>query len=510
MASNWKMLEVFETSGFPINSKTDDGSIEISLPTAVSGEVLDAFERREHTAAMNAVGSFLKPVSVAVVGASRRPDSIGGVLISNVLDRGFEGPIYPVNPKAEEIHGLKAYPSVSAIEGPVDLAVVVVPAAGVVDVARDCAEKGVRSLLVISSGFSEVGPEGRARQQELVRICRASGMRLIGPNCLGVLNTAPEVSLNATFSNQIPPSGRVGIMSQSGGMAITLMDVAAQMQIGISSFVSVGNKADISGNDLLEYWEEDPNTGLIVLYLESFGNPRRFARLCRRVSASKPILAVKAGRTPAGSRAASSHTAALLSASDVTVDALFKQAGVIRAETLGELLNMASLIGTQPLPRGNRVVIVTNGGGPGIMCADGCQSSGLEVVELAEELQAKLTKIMPPHGASGNPVDMTAAASGEDYAKVIKTIVEADVCDAIITLFVPALGTPARDVAEAVDKVAAGRDIPVATVFMGARSEVLDEAGIKGGAARYQLPEDAVQALARAGRVRQLARAAHG
>jgi len=497
LMSNRKMLEVLTDSGFPLTTTTDGGMIEISLPTTLSADVLAAFDRRQHTASLGAVRSFLRPASVAVVGASRRPGSIGGVLIRNLIGGGFKGRVYPVNPHARSILDIRAYRSVLDIPEVPELAVVAVPAATVVPVAEECAQRGVRALLVISSGFSEVGEEGAERQRALFGICRRSGMRLIGPNCLGLLNDDPEVRLNATFARRVAPAGRVALMSQSGGVAIALMDVAADLGLGLSSFVSVGNKSDISGNDLLEYWEDDPATGLIALYLESFGNPRRFARVARRVSATKPILAVKSGRTPAGSRAASSHTAALLSAADVTVDALFRQAGVIRADTLGELLDTAALIGTQPLPQGSRVAIVTNGGGPGIMCADSCQASGLDVVELPAPLRERLAGIVPEHAAVGNPIDMTAAATARHYGAVVEGLTSMHASDAIITLFVPVLGTEAADVAEAVDIAAEAASIPVASVIMGAQPEATGSLRPR-GAARFRLPEDAVQALAQA------------
>lgn len=497
LASNRKMLEVLVDSGFPVSEVADAGVIEMSLPTTISDDVLAAFDRRQHTASRSAVRTFLRPRSVAVVGASRHPDSIGGVLLRNLADGGYQGELYPVNPYATEILGLRCYQSVLDLPEAPDLVVVVVPAAGVVSVAEDCARRGIRAILVISSGFSEVGKEGVERQRQLFDVCRRSGMRLIGPNCLGLLNTDPEVRLNATFARRVALSGRVALMSQSGGVAIALMDVAAELGLGLSSFVSVGNKSDISGNDLLEYWEDDPATGLIALYLESFGNPRRFARVARRVSTTKPILAVKSGRTPAGSRAASSHTAALLSAADVTVDALFRQAGVIRADTLGELLDTAALIGTQPLPRGPRVAIVTNGGGPGIMCADSCQAASLDVVALPVGLRKQLERIAPQHSAVGNPIDMTAAATARDYGAVVGALIASNACDAIITLFIPALGTTAADVAAAVDAAAKAACIPIASVIMGAQPEVMSMFGAR-GAARFRLPEDAVRALAQA------------
>ena len=498
LASNHKMLEVLSQSGFPITQTANSNMVEVSFPTTISEQVLEAFDRRQHAASFSAVSSFLRPTSVAVVGASRHPESIGGTLLRNMVEGGFSGPIYPVNPHASEILGLHTYHSVLDLPEAPELAVIVVPAAGVVEVAADCATRGVRAILVISSGFSEVGGEGAARQRALLEICRGAGVRLIGPNCLGVLNTDPEISLNATFARRVPPAGPIAIMSQSGGVAIALMDVATELGIGVSSFASVGNKSDISGNDLLEYWEEDPGTELIAIYLESFGNPRRFARIARRVSARKPILAVKSGRTPAGSRAASSHTAALLSAADVTVDALFRQAGVLRAETLGELLDTAALIGSQPLPRGARVAIVTNGGGPGIMCADSCQAAGLDVAEFPDQLRIQLTRLVPEHAAVGNPIDMTAAATARDYRSVIESLLSSDACDAIIALFVPALGTSPVDIARAIDAAADGAQMPIAAVSMGAQLDLGAEPPRSGGAARFRLPEDAVRALAQA------------
>jgi len=313
-----------------------------------------------------AVTHLLAPESVAVIGASRQAGSIGAAVVHNLVANGYRGSLYPVNPAAAEIEGIPAFPSVLAIPGGVEMAVITVPAAIVSKVARECGAKGVKGLVVISAGFGEAGPEGLALQRELVGICREAGMRLIGPNCMGIINTAPEVSLDATFAPDRPVRGRIGFLSQSGGLGLAVMARAQALGSGLSSFVSVGNKADLSGNDFLQYWETDRETDVIMLYLESFGNPRKFARVARRVSRAKPILAVKGGRTQAGNRATSSHTGALLSASDITVDALFQQAGVIRTDTLAELFDAALLVGSQPVPTGNHVAILTNAGGPAI------------------------------------------------------------------------------------------------------------------------------------------------
>ena len=299
MSANHKMLDVFSESGFPVQEQTDAGISEIRMPTLLSEATFDAFERRAQTAAIAAVTKFLRPRAVAVVGASRRPLSVGSALVRNLVEGGFCGSVYPVNHHGGEVQGLPAYRSVRELPEPVDLAVLAIPAEGVAEVARECASAGVRALVVISSDFAETGAEGTARQQELLEVCRQSGMRLVGPNCLGVLDSDPEVRLNATFAVIAPAPAQSGFMSQSGGIAIALIEAADRLGLGALSFVSVGNKADISGNDLLEYWEEDRDTRVIVLYLESFGNPRRFARVARRVGATKPILAVKSGRTPA-------------------------------------------------------------------------------------------------------------------------------------------------------------------------------------------------------------------
>jgi acetyl coenzyme A synthetase (ADP forming)-like protein len=494
---NHPMIDVFRGSGFPVELRSVPGALEIELPTSLSAEAVARFEERERTAAVAAVRSFLEPRSVAVIGASRRRGTIGGEIVHNLLVGGFRGAVYAVNDKAEVVQSLPAYRSVVNIPGRVELAVVAVPAEGVVDVARECAAAGVRALLVVSSGFAETGFEGAARQRELLEVCRDAGIRIVGPNCLGVLNTSPGVRLNATFAPLAAVPGGVGFMSQSGGLGIAIVEAASRLGVGLSSFVSVGNKSDLSGNDFLQYWEQDARTKLALLYLESFGNPRKFARIARRVSATKPILAVKSGRSAAGARATSSHTGAILSASDVTVDALFDQAGVIRTDTMRELFDVAALLSSQRVPRGDRVVIVTNGGGPGILCADACQASGVEVAELPAGVRAQLAEFLPADAAVGNPIDMIATASAADYRRTLQTLVDADACDAIITIFVPALVTTAAEVATAVREFAqANPSVTTASVSMvssGVPSELnSDRVRVPG----YEFPEDAARAVA--------------
>jgi acyl-CoA synthetase (NDP forming) len=358
----------------------------------------------------------------------------------------------------------------------------------------------VRALVVISAGFAEAGPEGVARQAELLAVCRDAGMRLIGPNCLGIVNTSPEVRLDATFGPALSLPGRVGFLSQSGALGPAVVDDAVELGLGLSSFVSVGNKADISSSDLLDSWEDDPGTEVALLYLESFGNPRRFARIARRVGRRKPIVAVKSGRSAAGARASSSHTGALLAAFDVTVDALFRQAGVIRTDTLHELFDVASLLASQPRPRGRRVGIVTNAGGPGILCADACIAAGLEVAELSEGLRARLAEGLPAAASAGNPVDMLASAPPEHFRRTVELVVGSGEVDAIIVIFLPPLRTEPAEVARAVRAAvdAAGQAVPVVAVFMSAAG---GPAELRDGDApipNYAFPEDAARALGRA------------
>ncbi|HEU4396275.1 MAG TPA: GNAT family N-acetyltransferase [Actinomycetota bacterium] len=498
LPQNHRMVRVFRDSGFPVTTQSVPGVLLVELPTSLSPEALERFEQREQTAAAAAMRAFLAPRSVAVVGASRRRGTVAGELFHNLLAGGFSGPVYPVNPNTAVVQSVLAYETIGEVPGPVDLAVLVVPAPAVVRAARECAAKGVRALVVISAGFAETGPEGAERQAQLLRVCRDAGMRLIGPNCLGILNTDPDVSLDATFGPTVPLPGRVGFMSQSGALGLAIVDYANALGLGLSSFVSVGNKADISGNDLLNYWEQDDRTSLVLLYLESFGNPRKFARIARRVARSKPVLAVKSGRSAAGARATSSHTGALLAASDVTVDALFRQAGVIRTDTLAELFDVASLLANQPASKGRRVGIVTNAGGPGIMCADACEAGGLEVVELSPELRTKLAEGLPAAASVTNPVDMLASAPAEHYRRTVELVVASGEVDAAIVIFIPPLLTEPAEVASAVRAAAAAGTVPVLTVIMSADRlpHEPDEAG--GRLPVYRFPEEAARALARA------------
>jgi acetate---CoA ligase (ADP-forming) len=494
---NHAMIDVIEGSGFPVDVDVQPGALNLTFPVELTAEAHQRFEARERTSAAQAVRRFLEPSSVALIGASRNRDSIPGTIFANLLRFGFNGPVYPVNPGTSVVQSVPAYPSVEDIPGDVDLAIVSVPASSVDEVVAACARKGARSLVIISAGYAEAGDDGRARQQELLHRCRAEGLRVIGPNCMGILNTAPEIRLDATFAPTPPPAGNIGFASQSGALGLAVIEFAEQYDLGISSFVSLGNKMDISGNDLLSYWQEDANTDVILLYLESFGNPRKFSRIARSVAASKPIVAVKSGRSQAGARAASSHTGALLAASDATVDALFRQTGVIRTDTLSEMFDVAALLSSQPLPPGERFAIITNAGGPGILCTDTLEAEGLMVPELSAETQQRLFEFLPPHAGTSNPVDLIASATSAQYHEAIETVLGDDSIDGLIVINIPVVET-AQAVATTVQQAVAqwAGHKPVLLVSMTSARPIIDANG-KRALPIYAFPEAAARALAR-------------
>ena len=443
---------------------------------------------------------LMAPRSVAVIGASRKRGTVGGELFYNLLRCGFNGPVYPVNPTAEVVQSVKAYRTIVDVPGPVDLALLVVPAPLAAKLLRQCGERGVRAAVIISAGFKEIGGEGRHREEELAAIGHEFGMRLLGPNCLGVLNTDPDLGLNATFAEVFPRPGPVSFLSQSGALGAVVLDLAARRNIGFSSFVSVGNKVDVSGNDLLEYWEQDERTRVILMYLESFGNPRKFTQIARRVGGRKPILAVKSGRTLSGSRAAASHTGAL-AGTDIAVDALFRQAGVIRCDTTEQLFDTSMLLATQPVPRGRGVGIVTNAGGPGILAADACENFGLGIPPLEAKTTEMLAAFLPPEASLRNPVDMIASATGEHYGKAVRAMLDDPNVDSLLVIFVPPLMIETRDVARAIGEAAAGATKPIVTCYMGAHGLPAGLSADAAGAASipsYRFPETAARALARA------------
>ncbi len=495
LPENRRMLDVFREAGFPAEIARTREGLGVELPTELSLETLERFEQRERVAATAAMRHFLEPASVAVVGVSRRDGSVGAAVLGSVLRSGFDGPVYPVNPHADTVSGLQAYASVVDLPEAPELVVVAVRAEHVPDVARDCALRGVRALLVLSAGFAEAGAEGALLQEQLMAICRAAGIRLVGPNCLGLMGRRRP--LDATFVPHAAPSGRVALLSQSGGVGLALIEQATALGLGLSSFVSIGNRPDISANDVLEYWEDDDSTDVVLVYLESFGNPRNFVRIARRLARRKPIVALRAGRSGAGARAAASHTGAVVAASDAGIEALFGQAGIVQADTLGELFDIGALLASQGPPTGRRVGVVTNAGGPAILCADACEAGGLVLPELSEQLSARLRELLPGHASTRNPVDMLAAAGPEEFDAVLRLLADSGEVDALVALFTPALSATAAEVQDAIDAVARDAAVPVMAVVFGAAVGQHDGAG----AARFSYPEGAARALSAAARL---------
>jgi len=495
LASNSAALGVFRGAGFEVSRTRDADEIELRFPIASTSDYEGRVAERDHIGVVNSLRPFFQPKSVAVLGASRRRGSIGGELFRNILAADFAGAAYPINLKAEPVAGVRAYTSIEEIDAPIDLAVICLPGGQVVDAAKEALDHGVAALCVISAGFAETGAEGRERQDRLLALVRAHGARLVGPNCLGI--AVPALGLNATFAPRALPAGTIGFSSQSGALGLALLEKATERNLGFSAFISIGNKADVSSNDLLEWWEDDESTNLVLLYLESFGNPRAFSRIARRVARRKPIVALKAGSTSAGSRAAGSHTAAL-AGSETAVDALFHQTGVLRANTLEELVDAASLLSRGALPSGRRVGVITNAGGLGILCADACEAAGLELPPVTEATRMRLADHVPAEASLGNPIDLLGSATPATYRAVLGPLLADPSLDAIIVLFVPPVVAGADDVAvsirEAVEQSAAAKPVVAAIVSAEGVPPALRDPGSPVIALPY--PESAARALA--------------
>jgi len=499
LADNHAMMRVFRNAGFSMHRDVDQGVYTVEIDTEQSDAVVEAEGRAEQIAIAASVMPLFYPTSVAVIGASRNKESIGGRLFNNIINADYNGPVYPVNPKAAVVRSIHSYASVLDIPGSVDLAFIVVPSQYVNDVVRECAEKGVRGVVVISAGFTETGEAGSEMERELLNIVRDAGMRMVGPNCMGLQNTDPAVSLDGQFGPIMPRQGNVSMSSQSGALGLAILDYATHLNIGISTFVSVGNKADVAGDDLLLFWEGDPNTDVILLYLESFGNPRRFSRIARRIAKKKPIVAVKSGRTMAGARAASSHTGSLASL-DVAVDALFRQSGVIRVSTLEELFDVTALLANQPVPQGDRVAVITNAGGPAILAVDALVSQGLRVPEFSQALQAELRGFLSDEAAVANPVDMIAAAGPDQYRQAIDVLLRSDEVDALITLFIPASDVGVSATATAIREAgeASPDDKTFLCVYMQSGGAPTELSSPDVGFPTFAFPERAAKALRKA------------
>ncbi|MFC5678930.1 bifunctional GNAT family N-acetyltransferase/acetate--CoA ligase family protein [Aeromicrobium endophyticum] len=495
LPTNVRMQQVFREMGYQIEGAIEDGVQRLTFQIESTDVAIGVMQAREQRAEAASIERIFRARSIAVIGASRRQDSIGQAMVRNLVLGDFGGSVYAVNSNAEAVSGLPAYKRVQDIPGEVDVAIVVVPAESVNDVVLDCAAKGVHGLVVISAGFAEEGPEGRQRQRALLGLSRSYGLRLIGPNCLGIINTAPELQLNASLSPSMPPQGRVGFFCQSGALGTAILESVSRRGLGLSTFVSAGNRADVSGNDLLQYWQEDDSTEVILLYLESIGNPRKFSRIARRVSATKPIVAVKSGRSTQGVPVG--HTVARTSAPQSAVDAMFRQAGVIQVDTLDEMFDVAQLLAHQPLPRGNRIAIVGNSDAVALIVADAASAAGLQVTE---------------------PVSLGANANADDFEAAIEAAIANPDTDALVAVYIPPLNTSGEDVANVLAAIGEQSDKPIVSTFLGSEGvpvllrvpDLLGGSAGRGSVPSYAAPESAVRALARVVNYSEWAARDHG
>jgi acyl-CoA synthetase (NDP forming)/RimJ/RimL family protein N-acetyltransferase len=482
LPENQRMIQIFREAGYHVAGGFEDGVMRLEFPISSTDTSISVMQAREHRAEAASIQRFFNARSVAVIGASRRQDTIGRTLVRNLVLGGYQGRAYVVNPSADAVAGMPAYASVSDIPDDVDIAIVAVPADAVQDVVLDCAAKGVHGMVVISSGFAETGEEGRLRQRRLVGLARSYGLRLIGPNALGVINTSAEVSLNASLSPLMPPRGRAGFFCQSGALGVAILEKVARRGLGLSTFVSAGNRADVSGNDLLQYWEEDDSTEVVLLYLESIGNPRKFSRIARRVSRRKPVIAVRSGRTTQG--VPMGHAVRSIAAPQAAVDAMFRQAGVIQVDTLDEMFDVAQLLAHQPLPKGPRVAVVGNSDAIGLLAADAAAAAGLQV---------------------SDPVALGAEASAEDFEEALDAAIDDPEVDSVVAVFIPPLNTTGEEVANVLAAVGEQSDKPLVSTFLATEGipellRVPDVAGStagRGSVPSYPAPEAAVRALAR-------------
>lgn len=441
---------------------------------------------------------FFYPSSVAIIGASRDPDSVGNAVMRNLINGHFTGVLYPVNPKAKAVLGVKAYPKISAIPDTIDLAIIVVPNKFVPEVMEECVEVGVQAAVIITAGFKEIGPEGAKLEQEVVAIARRGGIRFIGPNCLGIVNPEPSVKLNATFAREMPRSGSIGFISQSGALCVAALEYARKLGIGFSKIVSLGNKADLNEIDILEYFENDPQTKVVLLYVEDISHGRRFIDIVRHITGEtrKPVIAIKAGRTPEGARAASSHTGALAS-SDEVYDAIFEQSGVLRVDTVEDLFNYAKAFAHQPIPAGDRVAIITNAGGPGILATDAVVRSGLRIAQLSDETKKKLREGLSPAASVKNPVDLVGDANSLRYEYALNHVLSDENVDAAIIVLTPQAMTNVDDIAKVVVSTSQKYKKTVLTCFMGVSDissaiDILESSSIP----NFDFPEEAARTLA--------------
>ncbi|MCX5878458.1 MAG: acetate--CoA ligase family protein [Deltaproteobacteria bacterium] len=447
---------------------------------------------------MSDIEYILSPKSIAIVGASNRPGSLGLAIFRNLLEAAYQGILYPVNPKAKSIQGVKAYPNLVDIPDEVDMAVLIVPSEQVESVIELAARKGIKGVIVITAGFKEIGGQGVELEKKVQAMAKAHGIRMLGPNCLGVINTNKDVRMNATFSRLMPKPGNIALVSQSGAMCVAILDFAEGRNMGFSKFVSIGNKADVNEVDLLRYLRDDPDTKVIIMYLEDITDGHAFIEAARDITlvAGKPILALKAGRSPEGARAAASHTGSM-AGSDTAYDAIFMQGGIQRVEGVSELFNYALAFSTQPLPKGSRIAIVTNSGGPGIMATDALIRPGITMAQLSEETKKKLREKLPPTASVNNPVDVIGDADAKRYEAAIRYTLEDENVDGAIVILAPAATTEIMETAQILPRVAKDIDKPILSSFMGLVDvsegvRYLEQNGIP----NYVFPEEASRTMA--------------
>jgi acyl-CoA synthetase (NDP forming)/RimJ/RimL family protein N-acetyltransferase len=498
LPENTDMIDVLQDSGFKQLEKiTESHGWRGVYSIAQTPLVEQKSAEREKVASIASIRKFMFPRSIAVLGASNKP-GIGNALVKDLIKNEYNGIIYPVNPKDEVVSSIKAYPSVLDIPGQVDMAIVAVAAERIQPLIEECGRKGVKSLVIITAGFSEMGGEGIERERKLLNTAGAYGMRIIGPNCLGIQNTNPTVNMNASFAPIYPLHGRTAFGSQSGALGGAIISYAIQINLGLSNFVSIGNGADVTGNELLQYWAEDPDTNLILLYLESFGNPRKFARIARETTLKKPVVIVKSGRSAVGARAAASHTGALAS-DDTATTALIKQTGMLRCNTLEELFDTALLLSNQPIPKGNRVAILTNGGGAGIMAADALAAHGFQLPILSDKARSALKSFLPPKSSYMNPIDTTAAVSPDQYRQALNVILQEDI-DALIIIYIPPMEFMIELMRGVIREMAPSfraKGIPVLANFLGLESRLVVGSKEEGYVPTYVFPESTAHALAK-------------
>jgi acetate---CoA ligase (ADP-forming) len=499
LTNNTALLSVFQSYGFLMEQRQENDVYYIKFPLTRTPQVEEKKYERTAIATNKSLQYILKPRSVAVVGASNRAGALGRLVLQSMLQSGFKGSVYPINANHDHILSVKAYPSVLDVSDDIDLAIIAAPSMQILSIVDECGRKKVKGLIVIADGFREKDEKGALLEKEMVDIAFSYGMRIIGPNCMGVINTDPNVKLNATFASVDPVPGNISFVSQSGAVGLGVLEYANKMDIGLANYVSIGNRSDIASTDLLLYWEKDPATKVILLYLESYDNPETFVRVSRRISSKKPILAIKGGNTPEGSKATRSHTGAMAT-SNLVSEALLREAGIVAVNSINELFESAILMANQPIPKGRNVAVISSGGGPGILAADACARNGLKLPELSNNTLIRIKSVIKRDINIGNPIDLTASVTPEEFERVLNILAEDKQYDSIITIYIPPAGLDNSAIENAIGRVAPvtrQKGKPILACFVGttlAKGKMMGDNFIP----YYLFPEEAVQALAKA------------